>query len=85
MPHYRDGTPAKHGDLVIHTDAHGFGTEKVGVVTEVTPGSDSCNAQVLLLAKRQKGYPMPGSQFQPRAPGASHSRSVRKSAATASW
>jgi hypothetical protein len=50
--HYADGTPAKHGDLVIHTDG---GKETVGIVTNLTAGSDTCNANMIALAQRQTG------------------------------
>ena len=52
--HYKDGTPAKLGDLIIQKDAHYFGTEKIGIVTEIQ-SSETCNAQVHVLAKRQNG------------------------------
>jgi hypothetical protein len=55
MPHYADGTPAKHGDLVLRRDSYQHGTDLVGIVMSIQPGSDSCNAQVIPLAARQKG------------------------------
>jgi len=65
MPHYADGTPAKHGDLVMRKEKHEQGTEMLGIVATISPGTDTCNAQVLPLAMRQKGaagwLPMMGS------------------------
>lgn len=55
MPHYADGTPAKHGDLVMKRDKYdGPSLEVVGVVVLIQPGSDTCNLQILPLAVRQK-------------------------------
>jgi hypothetical protein len=52
MPHYADGTSAKVGDVVKGKgynvkDEHGNLREIVGTVVHVTPGSTSCNVQVL--------------------------------------
>lgn len=55
MPHYKDGTPAKHGDLVIHREPHDTGNEKAMIIQSITPGSDACNANAIPLAVRQKG------------------------------
>lgn len=55
MPHYLDGTPAKNGDLVVFTESHDGGSEKAGVLMSITPGSDTCNGTLQLVAQRQKG------------------------------
>lgn len=55
MPHYKDGTPAKHGDLIIHREPHDGGNEKVMIVQSITPSSDACNAAAIPIAIRQKG------------------------------
>lgn len=52
--HYSDGTPAKHGDLVIKKESHANSFEVVGVVVQIVPGGDTCNAQIVPLAIRQK-------------------------------
>ena len=57
MPHYRDGSPARHGDLVIHRESHDTGQEKVMIIQSIMPGNDSCNAQAIPVAIRQKGVP----------------------------
>ena len=63
--HYADGTPAKHGDLVIHADVNSA-METAGVVTGLTAGSDTCNGQFTPVAHRQKGtevwFPLTGQQ-----------------------
>ncbi len=45
MPHYKDGTEAKVGDQVI---GKLFNTDgiRAGTIISITPGSESCNAQV---------------------------------------
>lgn len=55
MPHYRDGTPAKTGDLLLQTEEHDKGHELVGIVVKIFPNAESCNAQVVPLAMRQRG------------------------------
>ena len=64
MPHYKNGTLAKHGDLVVRVEPHKQGTELIGIVAIINVG-ESCSAQVLPLAVRQKGaeswLPMTGS------------------------
>jgi hypothetical protein len=55
MPHYADGTRAKTSDLVIRREKYEHGTDLVGIVMSIQPGSDSCNAQLIPLALRQKG------------------------------
>lgn len=54
MPHYKDGTETKVGDVVRGTgynvkDAAGNLREIVGTVVGVTPGSASCNIQVAYI------------------------------------
>jgi hypothetical protein len=55
MPHYKDGTIAKHGDLVLSDPPYDGAWQQVGIVMSITPGSESCNAQLIPLAMRQKG------------------------------
>ncbi len=48
--HYRDGTPAKIGDIVACVNG-GENPDKeprkhIGVVTQLTPGGTSCNGQL---------------------------------------
>ena len=52
MPHYKDGTEAKVGDLIKGTgynikDANGKPTVIVGTLARITPDSDSCNLIIL--------------------------------------
>lgn len=49
MPHYKDGTEAKVGDLVFGP-SHTFADPIAGYVLDITPGSDTCNMHVGLLA-----------------------------------
>lgn len=55
MPHYKDGTKARVGDVVR---GHGYNVrdpdtgelaEITGIVTHVTPNADACNVQVQLV------------------------------------
>lgn len=55
MPHYADGTPAKHGDAVISAPNYEGAFEMLGIILSIAPGSTSCNAQIESLAMRQKG------------------------------
>jgi hypothetical protein len=52
MPHYKDGTEAKVGDLIKGTgynikDASGKPAIIVGALARITPDSDSCNLIIL--------------------------------------
>ncbi len=49
--HYKDGTPAKLGDIVQHD------TGAVGIVIGGTIGSDYCSTQVVMFrGKKQLGH-----------------------------
>lgn len=54
MPHYADGTVAKVGDNVtgkfINTDG-----VRAGTIVSITPGSESCNAQIQFTEVRPVG------------------------------
>jgi hypothetical protein len=55
MPHYADGTVAKVGDLVQIVAANQ--SQKVlGALVSITPGSTSCNGQVLPFARKYGDY-----------------------------
>ena len=45
MPHYKDGTEAKVGD-VVKGKPYNTPCEVVGTVVQITPGSESCNLVV---------------------------------------
>ncbi len=45
MPHYADGSEAKVGDVVKGTTYNRPGTV-IGLLTSITPGTESCNCQV---------------------------------------
>jgi hypothetical protein len=54
MPHYRDGTPAKVGDVVKGKgynlkDKDGNLREFIGTVVGVVPSSNACNIQVAYI------------------------------------
>ena len=44
MPHYKDGTPAKVGDIVKFTEYDG--TEKVGALAYINAKAETCNATI---------------------------------------
>lgn len=46
MPHYADGTEAKVGDQVAGKLYNSGPEPKAGVIISITPGAESCNAQV---------------------------------------
>ena len=50
MPHYRDGTEAQIGDLVVGTSYNRDGRTIVGQVTSITPGVESCNLRVAFIS-----------------------------------
>lgn len=64
MPHYADGTPAKHGDLVLRKTAWDE-SEIVLIITSITANSDSCNAGAIPLAAKQGDAPWFPSGPQP--------------------
>lgn len=47
MPHYRNGTKAKIGDVVKVNSEHNVNSTFIGPVTHIYEGTDTCN---LLLA-----------------------------------
>lgn len=58
MPHYASGDEAKIGDMV---KGRGYNVkyEIVGMVTHVTPHSESCNIQVAhVIRKDRDGHPI---------------------------
>lgn len=63
MPHYADGTPAKHGDLAVRQNSWDK-SEVIGIITSITP-SESCNAYMIPLASCQVGSPWFPSGNQP--------------------
>ena len=56
MPHYADGSPAIEGDFVQNVKAAGI-EKVVGILVQITASSDSCNGQVLPLAKKYGNGP----------------------------
>jgi hypothetical protein len=46
MPHYKDGTLAKDGDIVKGKPYNTY-REVVGVIAAINPGEDTCNCLVL--------------------------------------
>lgn len=48
MPHYKDGTEAKVGDQVVGKLYNTAGI-RAGTIISITPGADSCNAQVAFV------------------------------------
>lgn len=54
MPHYKDGTEAKVGDI-IKGKPYNTPHEVVGVVVRVTPDSESCNLVVAFTTRYGQG------------------------------
>ncbi len=46
MPHYRDGTEAKVGDLVRGVSYNREKRQIVGTIIQITPGVETCNCMV---------------------------------------
>jgi len=66
MPHYKDGTPAKVGDVVRGKGYNVKGPdgqlkEITGVVVHINPGSESCNLQVefVEISRMPDGFSWP--------------------------
>ena len=65
MPHFKDGTEAKVGDLIKGTgynikDASGKLAVIVGTLARITPNSDTCNLVILttIAEKLEKEIPV---------------------------
>lgn len=52
MPHYRNGRPAREGDLVFNQPAMTGAVCTLGILLQITPGSTSCNGQLAPAARR---------------------------------
>lgn len=57
MPHYKDGTEAKVGDLVKGVTYNRGGKVIVGELIQIAPATESCNC-IVVMAERSK---VPGS------------------------
>ena len=66
MPHYKDGTPAKHGDLVVRFQDYD-NSQTLGIITSINETATSCNASAITLAAKQGDNPWfpagPGPQW----------------------
>ena len=51
MPHYKDGSPAKVGDLVENFPAYPNAVRTLGILVSIAP-SDACNGQLLTVARK---------------------------------
>jgi hypothetical protein len=47
MPHYKDGSPAREGDIVKGIPYNTNGKEVVGVIIAINPEIETCNCQVI--------------------------------------
>jgi len=52
MPHYKDGSPAKVGDLVHSVPPYPTSARVLGIVVSINLGTETCNAGVLPLARK---------------------------------
>lgn len=59
MPHYRDGTEAKLGDL-IKGKPYNTDHEVTGVCVGITPDSDACNLRVAFTRPAKPGEELYG-------------------------
>lgn len=52
--HYKDGTPARAGDLVMRTEMFGTsGNQTIGILSGATSQSTTCNGHIIPVAQRQ--------------------------------
>lgn len=49
MPHYKDGTLAKEGDIVRGIPYNTQGKEVVGVIFDINPAEETCNCKVAFV------------------------------------
>jgi len=56
MPHYADGTPAKHGDIVLQKQSWND-VQNVLVVVSINSAGDTCNAGCVRIATQQGPSP----------------------------
>ena len=54
MPHYKDGTEARVGD-VVKGSGYNIKHEIIGMVTRVTPGASSCNLTIACVGRSPHG------------------------------
>jgi hypothetical protein len=71
MPHYKDGTEAKVGDLIKGTgynikDANGQPAVISGTLIQITPNSDSCNLVILTTEAKRLDPTDPGFIYRVR-------------------
>ncbi len=52
MPHYANGKPANRGDLVICAPPYPNSHKTIGILAMVLPASDTCNGQIIALARQ---------------------------------
>jgi hypothetical protein len=57
MPHYANGKEAKPGDLVKVTSPGGA-QRVIGIVIHVMANAESCNAQIIALARQWSDGPL---------------------------
>jgi hypothetical protein len=50
MPHYKDGTPAKEGD-VVKGKPYNTSHEVTGIIFNINPGEETCNCMVIFPTK----------------------------------
>lgn len=53
MPHYKNGKPANEGDLVIIANPQAVPVT-LGVLVQITPGTETCNGQIIPIARQYK-------------------------------
>ena len=65
MPHYKDGTPAKCGDLIVRVNDYD-NSQTLAIVTSINENASSCNATAIHVAAKQGDNPwFPSSSFGP--------------------
>jgi hypothetical protein len=57
MPHYKNGSSAKEGDVVKGIPYNTKGKEVSGIITNINLGSDICNCMILFLKEMNIGFP----------------------------
>jgi len=54
MPHYKDGTLAKEGDVVKGIPYNTQGKVVVGIINNINPGEETCNCMVSFMEELKR-------------------------------
>ena len=55
MSHYKDGSPAQVGDLIICDPPYAGAISSLGILVAITPAAETCNGQLYPFAWKWPG------------------------------